>query len=192
MPDDEEKLTRQDQDKVKNLSPKKRREKIREYDQRKNFDRETLANIFGVSKSTIDNDRRIIKEENISEVTDLDKQAEVGSHIQFFRSMISEAWDNYKEVDIDENPRIKQEFFRLLVDVRNRMTEIQFKTGLIPERSSSDWINSMDLEVGDNSSGDGEAKEISDMDTEEIEDMANDISDELKNIEQAIEEKGNG
>ena len=189
MPDDNEKLTRQDEDKLKNLSPQRRRNKIRELDQRKNLDRETLANLFGVSKSSIDNDRQKIKEKNIQEVTELDKQAEVGGHVQFFRSMIGEAWENYKEVDLDESPRIKQEFFRLLIEVRNRLTELQFKTGLLPERQSSDWINSMDLEASIGQQSDGDPQEISDMDTQDIEEMKDDMQEELTKIEEAIQDK---
>lgn len=190
MEDDEEKLTRQDENVLKNLDPEERRNKIRELQQRDGMDRETLANIFGVSVSTIDKDRQKIKDENIEEVTEIDKQEQVGSHIKFFRQLISEAWKNYRSVDIEEQPRIKQEYFRVLKEVRDRLIEIQFKTGLIPQKKTEDWINTFDLDIGDNSSGGNkEAKAINDLDNEELEDFANDIEEEMQKLEEHLDEE---
>lgn len=190
---DEEDITTQDEDVLKNMSAQDRRNKLRELNDR-DLSREQLSNIFGVSKSQIDQDRRKIKEENIKEVTEVDKQEEVGSHIKFFKQMVKEAWSNYRAIDVNENARLKREFFRSLCDVRKEIIDLQFKTGLIPERTSRDWVSKFDfLDMDDDSnmskmSSDDGSESIEDMSTDELEEMKNNALEQIQEMEDQLNE----
>lgn len=155
-----------------NLSPEKRREKIRVLKQR-GVDNSSIKNIFDISESTLRRDLEEIEHEEVEEVTEVDSEREVGSHILFFKEMLKEAWNNYKDIDIEESPQVKRQFFDALVNVRNRILEIQWETGLIPKDYSSEWLSMSEF---------SDANSMDDIDMTDLQNMKDDLDEEIEKL----------
>jgi hypothetical protein len=163
-----------------NLDAERRREEIRKLKQKRGDDLtdEAIKNAFDISESTLRRDLEWIEEKKVKEVTEVDSELEVGSHILFFKDLLREAWENYRNVDLDEKPQIKRQFFDALVNIRNRILEIQWETGLIPKDYSQEWLTMDNFTDADS---------MDEIDMDELENMKDELNEEIEKLDELDE-----